>query len=401
LTRATPDHGAPTDPYRIFFPLGIVLGVAGVAIWLAYGLGWTSRYSGRAHAFVQAEGFLYAFIAGFLLTAVPRFTGTAAPSRAIQVLLAAGLAASAAAFELQAFAAGHALFLAVHLGVMALAVRRVRRRQSAPPPGFVLVGLGMMAGAAGAAVCLGVASGGLSPDWDLLGRRLLTEGMAVLVVLGVGSFLGPRLLGFAALPQFKPLETKPAASRPPLLTGRAAAAYASAGLLILASLVLEYGFAVPAMAFVRAAVATVSVMATLEPWRLPATRTTLAFCVWSAHWLLLVGLWLVAAAPAIRVDVLHVAFMGGFTLLILAVGMRVVLSHGGHGLSHEQRSWPLRVGIATGLFALLARLGAAWAQDTYFEHLAIAAAAWLAGLVFWGAYVVRFIAGGPAPARKG
>jgi uncharacterized protein involved in response to NO len=69
------------------------------------------------------------------------------------------------------------------------------------------------------------------------------------------------------------------------------------------------------------------------------------------------GLWLAAVAPAYRVDLLHVVFMGGFTLLILAVGMRITLSHGGHALSAERRSWPLRVGIATGLFALLARIG--------------------------------------------
>jgi uncharacterized protein involved in response to NO len=69
-------HGASSDPYRIFFPLGIALGAAGVSIWLLYYYGLTEGYSGRAHAFVQTDGFLYAFIAGFLLTAIPRFTGT-------------------------------------------------------------------------------------------------------------------------------------------------------------------------------------------------------------------------------------------------------------------------------------------------------------------------------------
>ena len=62
-------HGKPTDAYRIFFPLGIVLGAAGVSIWPLYYYGFTEGYSGRAHALVQSEGFLYAFIAGFLLTA--------------------------------------------------------------------------------------------------------------------------------------------------------------------------------------------------------------------------------------------------------------------------------------------------------------------------------------------
>jgi len=67
-------HGKPADPYRIFFPLGIVLGAMGVSIWPLYYFGITEGYSGRAHAFVQTDGFLYSFIAGFLLTAVPRFT---------------------------------------------------------------------------------------------------------------------------------------------------------------------------------------------------------------------------------------------------------------------------------------------------------------------------------------
>src|SRR5215467_7577450 len=91
------------EPYRVFFPLGILFGLAGVAIWPIYSFGLTATYSGRAHALVQIYGFLYAFIAGFLLTAVPRFTGTSQPSRATQYTLAAVLLVSVVASELRAF----------------------------------------------------------------------------------------------------------------------------------------------------------------------------------------------------------------------------------------------------------------------------------------------------------
>ena len=57
MSTAAP-HGAPADPFRLFFPLGIVLGVAGVSIWPAYFFGLTPGFSGRAHAFVQADGFM-------------------------------------------------------------------------------------------------------------------------------------------------------------------------------------------------------------------------------------------------------------------------------------------------------------------------------------------------------
>src|SRR5438552_15620088 len=97
-------HGKPADPYRIFFPLGIVLGAMGVSIWPLYYFGITEGYSGRAHAFVQTDGFLYSFIAGFLLTAIPRFTGTEPPSRRVKCVLDSIVAGSAFVFEFLQFA---------------------------------------------------------------------------------------------------------------------------------------------------------------------------------------------------------------------------------------------------------------------------------------------------------
>src|SRR5262245_54683572 len=99
-------HGKPIDAYRMFFPLGVILGTAGVSIWPLYYYGVTEGYSGRAHAFVQTDGFLYSFVAGFLLTAVPRFTGTEPPKKWVQLVLAVIVASAAIAFEFQFFVAG-------------------------------------------------------------------------------------------------------------------------------------------------------------------------------------------------------------------------------------------------------------------------------------------------------
>jgi uncharacterized protein involved in response to NO len=377
-------HGKRTDPYRILFPLGIVLGMTGVSIWPLYYYGVTQGYSGRAHAFAQTSGFLYAFIAGFLLTAIPRFTGTEPPSRKVQWALAGMIALSAIASEFQFFAAGDVAFLAAHFSVIALAVRRFIRRQQEPPETFSLVGLGLISGALGAVINAGVSLNVIDPFWYLLGKRVLTEGMVLLLVLGIGGFLGPRLLGFADLPKFGALkDTTPPANR--LLF------YKVAGLAVLLSVIAEYGFAVGGMAFVRAVAATAVILSTIQPWRLPALRTTLAWCVWTAHWLVIVSLWLVGFAPRYQIDLMHVMFIGGFTLLIFAVGTRVTLSHGGHSLAQERKSWPLRIGLSTGLVAMLARVGAPFSSLTYFEHLAWAALLWIAGVLFWGAYLYRLI----------
>jgi uncharacterized protein involved in response to NO len=198
----TEQHGARTDAYRIFFPLGSVLGIAGVSIWPLYHWGVTTGYSGRAHAFVQADGFLYAFIVGFLWTAIPRFTGTATPGRAVQYFLAVLLALEVIAFELQYFPAGHLLFVAAYLMFIAVTAKRFIKRNHPLPETVPLVGIGILGGLSAALINAGIAWEVVPLGLDLLGRRLLTEGMVLLLVLGVGGFLAPRLMGFAQLPNF-------------------------------------------------------------------------------------------------------------------------------------------------------------------------------------------------------
>ncbi len=376
-------HGRTTDPYRIFFPLGIILGVMGVSIWPLYYFGITEAYSGRAHAFVQTDGFLFSFIAGFLLTAIPRFTGTDAPSRNTQYVLATIVIVCAVAFEFHFFEIGNTAFIAAHVMLIALAMRRFLKRKQDPPETFSFVGLGLIAGVLGALIDAGIAWNVVPPSLDPLGKRLLTEGMVLLLVLGIGGFLGPRLLGFAALPKFVGIDPAQRVNGKILF-------YKLAGLAVLLSLIAEYGFGFASMAFLRAAVATAVIVSTVQPWRQPAVRSTLAWCVWTAHWLVIMSLWLIAIAPLYRIDFLHVLFIGGFTLLILAIGTRVTLSHGGHSLTLERGSWPLRIGLSTGLVAMLARIGAPFAPTSYFEHLAFAALLWIAGIVFWGFHVVRW-----------
>src|SRR5262249_46772327 len=204
------------------------------------------------------------------------------------------------------------------------------------------------------------------------------EGMVLLLVLGIGGFLGPRLLRFAQLPQFTNIQRTGESSE-----NKKTLFYKIAGLIIVLSLIAEYGFGLSAMAFVLAAVKSIVIVATLQPWRLPAVRTTLAWCVWCAHWFVILAVWVVAIVPRYRIDFLHILFIGGFTLLILAVGTRVTLSHGGYPLAQERRSWPLRISISTGLFAFLPRGGAPFAWFTYFSHLGWAALLWIWGPLFF------------------
>ena len=52
----------PEEPFRIFFPLGLLVSIAGVCLWpLLYG-GWLEFYPGVAHARFMMGGFVGAFL---------------------------------------------------------------------------------------------------------------------------------------------------------------------------------------------------------------------------------------------------------------------------------------------------------------------------------------------------
>ena len=68
------------EPYRLLFPLGIVLSWTGVLPWLLFAIGVTDEYRSIFHSMAQVQGFLACFAVGFLFTMIPRRTGTAAPS---------------------------------------------------------------------------------------------------------------------------------------------------------------------------------------------------------------------------------------------------------------------------------------------------------------------------------
>ena len=63
------------EPYRVFFPLGMLAGIWGVMMWPMLYAGWLNFYPNEAHTRMMIEGFMGAFVVGFIGTAFPRLTG--------------------------------------------------------------------------------------------------------------------------------------------------------------------------------------------------------------------------------------------------------------------------------------------------------------------------------------
>lgn len=364
-----------TDPWRTFFPLGVLLGWAGVFHWILFAAGATTAYRAVFHATAQVQGFLTSIAMGFLFTFVPRRTGTTPPSRAaLAVAAAAPLLATCAAWW-ERLAIAQLLWICGIAVVVAFVVRRVRARAGARPlPGvFVWVPVALLSGIVGAIL---VAAAAIldpreQPELWQLGRGLLLQGLVSGLVVGVGGTLLPTLLRG---------ETAP---RAPLTLGSRATQVAAA-IVFLASYPLEVlGAPGPGLAL-RAAVSGVVLVWMARLWRRPSLPGLHRSLIWIAAWLLPTGYAVAALHPALRSATLHVVFIGSFALMALSVSLHVALSHGGQPERLAGSPWQTW-GMGLLLLAAVAfRVLAGADPDHLARWLVCAAASFLLATIAWG-----------------
>jgi uncharacterized protein involved in response to NO len=357
------------EPFRIFFPLGVLLGGLGVGHWLLYTVGLTEGYSCLGHGLAQVEGFLPAFALGFLLTALPRRTQSAPPSAMMLFSSALGVTVAAAAAVTGHEALAQLAFIAVVVLLVAFAARRFAASGSGgrrPPASFVLLPIGLLHGLAGATLVL------IARSWGHgLGRLLVEQGLFSCLVVGVAGLLVPLMSGAPPPPDL---------DRSPRERWRALG-WALLGAGIFASLILEQAGWERLGPLGRAALVAWG-LGWRMPQRLLAGPGTNRRLMWLALRLTPLGIALSGLLPDYRVPALHVTFIGGFGLMAFAVASHVTYGH--LGLEARRDGSPPAVVLAgSGIaLALLARVTADWSA-TYFAHVGAAAVAWLAGTGAW------------------
>src|SRR5262245_14676146 len=143
------DHIA-REPFRIFFPEGVLAGLVGVALWPLHFAGLVEFYPGQNHARIMAYGLFGGFIFGFLGTALPRML-SAKPLHAWQTIpLLLILVVMVASFAARKVLWGEIAFLALLISFALCMAVRMKSRKDTPPPGFVLVGMAFLSVTAGA-----------------------------------------------------------------------------------------------------------------------------------------------------------------------------------------------------------------------------------------------------------
>ncbi|MCZ6631841.1 MAG: NnrS family protein [bacterium] len=354
------------EPFRVFFPLGFFCSLIGVSHWLWYYSGLTETYSCHYHGLFQIQGFEIGFAAGFLMTALPRFLETP-PARPWELFLGIALYLSGnIALYLERWIEAEIGFLSVIVFLLVFAARRFPKRQDTPPPDFLFIPFGFLHALAGGLLILYPL-----PGLAKLGPRLVEQGMLLSFTMGIGPYLGARLLT-GQTPDFPPLSPT-RLFRNTLL-----------GLALFASFWVEAGISQQAGLFLRALAVSIQLF-TSVPLTRPLTQP-----LWHLRFLRLAffcipaGLWLAALVPDYEILALHITFIGGFAPLTFIVATRVITSHCGFEPLWQKNTRTVVVLVFALFFAFLSRMISDLWVDYYFGMLHIGAGFWLLGAIPWG-----------------
>lgn len=183
------------EPFRLFFPIGVLWGIVGVALWPLFFGGLLNYYPSIAHPRLMIGGFAGFFIFGFMMTAGPRLLGSPAFGSKC-VLLICGLASlSCLATTLNQIIIGDALFALSTAILLLKAGNAYRSRTDMPPPGFPLAALGLLCGCVGSLLLALTATVWPNATAYALGKILLFQAFTMLPIVGVGAFFFPKIIG--------------------------------------------------------------------------------------------------------------------------------------------------------------------------------------------------------------
>lgn len=372
------------EPYKILFPLGIILGIWGALVWIPFSFQFSDYYPGIHHAFFMIGGFLLSFAAGFLMTTMPKFTGTwpATKNEISFVALPLVLLPFFSLLEQQIL-----FYAALTISISALlvfAAKRFKNKRGMPPEPFVFIGFGLGTGWLGAILLLIQAFGFHSTNLFSFAKLLFLQAFILCLVVGVGSRLVPAFTGWG------PLLTMPFSEKA-LPRKKAINLFLLLGIFFVVSLFIEAFYDITIGRALRTVLISGILFFFWRIYKFPPVKTRVTWGLWLAAWSLLLGLWGATLNPALSIHYYHLTFVSGLSLMTLMISTRIILGHGGHGLKLESTSKSLWIIIILAILASLTRFAAGVNQAMYLSHLAYAAITWVVAIGIWGWVIGRKI----------
>ena len=367
------------EPYRVFFPLGIIAGILGVSLWPLWFAGRIDIYPGPAHSRLMVEGFFTAFIFGFLGTAGPRMLGVKSFSIGFWSLIGILWLGAQTASLIGASNLAEGGFATAILCFLIALGQRFPHRSGLPPPGFILV-LTSLLGAFFAALTqmpvIQNTSLQISPFVWILGRNFLTETYILLPILGAAPFF------FGRFGNLTPKHIPSDEPTPPHRWKEQATYCLATGIMLLAAMFLKTVGMLRSGAILQGIVITVFV-ATQIPWQYPKPVSTLARIAQIALLCLVIAPLAEAIWPQSSLAWRHLLLISGFQWIVVCVATWVAFAHAGRRLQCLNR-WPvLQCCLIGWILAVVSRMIAEWVPSIHDTHLIYAALLWIASCSLW------------------
>lgn len=356
------------DPYRVLFPVGLLCSIIGLFIWILFQERIINYYPRDVHANLMFFGFLWSFVAGFLMTAVPKMTNT--PGASMQdILIVSSLVVFQIIFSLtQQFEASVILFLAQTSYLIFFITKRFLVKKQVPFEGFFFIPFAFLQSILGVVVFLSSHETNYTVLYLLSGEALILN-----LISGLGSRLIPVLSRI------------PNALSPDVQSNQSSLSKKMIYLLL--AVTLNVGFILQAFSH-----QSLGIIIKLIPilyisimhFKLFSKGTTLSVVAIG----LKTGILFIIASQIGTLFSLnliatqHLLYVGGFFLITLMIGTRVMLSHGGESLNKEIKS--SKIGSVVILLIIAACLRFHMGSDISSAYLKYAAYAAILAVLIWG-----------------
>lgn len=362
-----------SEPYRLFFPLGIFCLLYGILLWLPQ-IWNPGDYPVLVHRYLMLNGFVASFVCGFLMTAVPRFSKTITAQKP-EILFYAFITILGLIFS---YLVREPLVYAVSAlqaaALLYFLLRRIFQRKENPPYTFIFIFVGLFLWLFSALAGVFIESEGL--------KQLHYEGSIVAIILGVGSRLIPGILGHVEIvkAQREHYET-PA----PIFKTVPWYFY-----LLILGFIGSYFIDDFYGSVVRSFVVAFIGLFYWKLYRAPKEKSALTWNIWASGLFIVFSFVLKSIWQDGIIHASHALFISGIVLLTLLIATRVIQSHGPKDKTLENWKGLYVVG---GLIALAAatRVTAYLMPDTYLRHLAYSAIVLTMAVLLWSYKYLRFL----------
>jgi len=363
-------------PYSVLFLFGILSSILGVSIWVLGLAGfqyWADPLS--IHKTAMFGMFMFSFVEGFILTALPNFTGGRKINQFEYRMLLTLKGLQLSAFVLDNYKLMLIFLILDFAGLLSFLFIQYRQKKSNPPQSFIFVPIGLLYGFS--YLILELFYGNTLPMNTAL---LLEFGFILNIVLGVGAKILPVILGrLPAMERSFQIEKKKPGVTEHLKKNMH---YYFMALLNIAFMIQIFGsyflgsLAVSILLFV-------SFYHKLKIFERPKNRTLLTLGIWIALWAIFLGTFL-SSFEMFFVFGRHIYFIAGISLLTVMIASRVSLSHGGYSLHFESTSKGLVFVIGLGVASASLRFIPSVQSYISYEHALICAGVlWMSSNLLW------------------